>query len=361
MDAFDAPPVSPIMPQKHSRNNGSSTYGVFSHGERKQCDFMQSLEARCGSDSQLPFGWCALSLQPAVDPVATPSGHIYSRECLLEHMVAKQAELKRARELWEAEQAADARREREAAATADERLLLEFQTTNDPLASRAAAAATAGGRGGAGAAASSSSSSSSREPSAKRSRTEGGGYSHSNFAAPVPAAGSTEIVVRQMSKKVDMDARDLHKTELARTSHWLPTFTPEAPAKKLAEPPRRPPSPTTGAELRAKDLLKLDLKRAEVAKTSRNANDGSDVRFLCHVSGDEITTQNVLLIRNTGCILLEPVAKRLGVLNEKRCPVTGQKFKDKDVIRLANAVSGYAASGGKDLLVKKYRAQGGGA
>ena len=82
------------MPQKHAKNNGSSTYGVFSHTERKQCDFMSSQEARCGSDSQLPFGWCALSLRPAVDPVATPSGHVYSREAILEHLVTKQAAIK---------------------------------------------------------------------------------------------------------------------------------------------------------------------------------------------------------------------------------------------------------------------------
>ena len=53
------------MPQKHSKNNGSSTYGVFSYGERKQCSFMSSIDERTGADAQLPFGWCALSLQPA--------------------------------------------------------------------------------------------------------------------------------------------------------------------------------------------------------------------------------------------------------------------------------------------------------
>ncbi|EGB11610.1 hypothetical protein AURANDRAFT_20970 [Aureococcus anophagefferens] len=283
---------------------------------------MSSQEARCGSDSQLPFGWCALSLRPAVDPVATPSGHVYSREAILEHLVTKQAELKRARELWEAEQAADARREREASARNDETLLLEFEQANDPLVRDAPAAA---------------------KPGPKRARLDDGSYSHSNFAAPVKT-GSTELVA-----------------ELSRTSYWLPSFTPEAPAKKLAEPPRRPPSPMTGAPLRSKDLYKLDLRKAESAKTSRNDHDGSDVRYLCHVSGDEITTQNVLLIRNTGCVVLEPVATRLGLMKEKRCPVSGAKFKDKDVVKLKTAVSGYSASGGKDLVVKKYRAQGGGA
>ena len=96
------------MPQKHSKNNGSSTYGVFSYGERKRCSFMTSIDERTGADAQLPFGWCALSLRPAEDPVCTPSGRIYSRESLLEHMVAKGDELKLARQKWDADRAREA-------------------------------------------------------------------------------------------------------------------------------------------------------------------------------------------------------------------------------------------------------------
>ena len=70
-----------------------------------------------------------------------------------------------------------------------------------------------------------------------------------------------------------------------------------------------------GAELRSKDLVSLDLRRSSVGKASQNKNDGHDVRFLCHVSGDEITTQEVLLIKPTGCIILEPVARKLKVLD----------------------------------------------
>ena len=62
------------MPQKRPKNNGSKSTdnGVFSYGERKNCSFMSSIDERTGADAQLPFGWCALSLQPAKDPVCTP-------------------------------------------------------------------------------------------------------------------------------------------------------------------------------------------------------------------------------------------------------------------------------------------------
>ena len=115
------------MPQKHSKNNGSSTYGVFSYGERKRCEFMSSIDERTGADAQLPFGWCALSLQPAKDPVCTPSGHIYSRESLLEHMVSKGDELKAARAKWDADRAREAREAGQQRNEDDRQLLLEFR------------------------------------------------------------------------------------------------------------------------------------------------------------------------------------------------------------------------------------------
>ena len=318
------------MPQKHSKNNGSSTYGVFSYGERKNCSFMSSIDERTGADAQLPFGWCALSLQPAKDPVCTPSGHIYSRESLLEHMVSKGDELKAARAKWDADRAREAREAGQRRNEDDRQLLLEFERTNDATTSASAP---------------------------KRQRTE---HSQSNFAAPVPT-GSHALVVQETAKKIDFEAKDKHKTDLARTSFWLPSQQPSHSKKIPPRPPRRPPSPVTGAELRSKDLVSLDLRRSSVGKASQNKNDGHDVRFLCHVSGDEITTQEVLLIKPTGCIILEPVARKLKVLEEKRCPVTGAAFRDKDVVKLKSGVSGYAGSGGAALQVKVHRAQGGGA
>jgi nitric oxide synthase-interacting protein len=318
------------MPQKHSKNNGSSTYGVFSYGERKRCSFMTSIDERTGADAQLPFGWCALSLRPAEDPVCTPSGHIYSRELLLEHMVAKGDELKLARQKWDADRAREAAARGKEVDADQDQLLLEFEQTND--ATRTA-------------------------PAPKKARIE---HFQSNFAQPV-ATGSQALVVSDLSKTVDFEAKGKYKTELARTCFWLPSQQPSASPKIPPRPPRRPPSPVTGAELRSKDLVSLDLRSSSVNKTSQNKNDGQDVRYICHVSGDEITTQDVLLIKPTGCVILAPVAKKLNVLTERRCPVTGAAFRDKDVVKLVSGTSGYAGSGGAALQVKVHRAQGGGA
>ncbi|RYG66462.1 hypothetical protein EON64_09690 [archaeon] len=68
------------------------------------CLGLGSLKQRLGTDSQLPFGYCSLSLQPSVEPVVTPSGRIYSRESMLEYLLAKSKELKQAQIEYEAQQ-----------------------------------------------------------------------------------------------------------------------------------------------------------------------------------------------------------------------------------------------------------------
>ena len=320
------------MPQRHSKNSGSHTYGVFSYRERQNCGFMQKQEARLGQDSQLPFGHCWLSLQPAVDPVVTPSGHTYSREYLLEHMSLQGEELKRRRGEWEKEQRDLERREE---AQSKKQRLAEtaaFQRANDPLQASARRIIM---------------------PSSSSSQTTRGAL----VVAPSASALSTEVVLPKSLPPPESRLREVGKPD---AMFWLPQHAPVAPKRATEEPPKRPASPVTGAPLRVKDLVSLPLTRADSKKVV-TTNAGDDVRYLCHVSGDEITTQPVLFIRSTGCVVLEAVAKRLNVLDSKVCPVTSRKFKEKDVIKLVSGKSAYAASGGTELLVKKHRATGGGA
>lgn len=245
-------------------------------------------KGRIGSDAQLPFGYCNLTLQPAVDPVVTPSGRLYSREAILEHLMTKTEELKRQRAAFEAEERASERKETLLALTAEAAVREELE----PRPTKAA----------------------------KTSAAE---------------------------KKESLKAPDKPDA-----SFWLPQFTPDAPKPRTAEPPKRPASPVSGNPLRLKDIASIELRRVP---------DSDPAKYFCHVTNDEITTQPVLFIRSTGCVVLEPVAQKLGVLRDKVCPVTGRKFKDKDVVRLATAHSAYASSGGDALVVTKFRPVGGGA
>lgn len=88
------------MPSRHSKNTGSRPH--FTYHEKAKAHV--SITQRLGSESQLPFGYCALSLAPAEVPVVSPSGRIYGREYILEYILTKTQELKKQQRLYEEQQ-----------------------------------------------------------------------------------------------------------------------------------------------------------------------------------------------------------------------------------------------------------------
>jgi nitric oxide synthase-interacting protein len=89
------------MPTKHSKNNCDNHH--YTYGEKKAAG-LGSIKQRLGSDSQLPFGYCPLSLAPISDAAVSPSGHIYSRESILEYLLTKTQELKAQARAYELQQ-----------------------------------------------------------------------------------------------------------------------------------------------------------------------------------------------------------------------------------------------------------------
>lgn len=111
------------MPARHSKNSGDRHHFTYHEKQRagrylshlKITRYLQFLpillpeglgptKQRLGTESQLPFGYCALSLYPAEDAVVSPSGHLYSRESILEYLLSKSKELKVLREQYEEQQ-----------------------------------------------------------------------------------------------------------------------------------------------------------------------------------------------------------------------------------------------------------------
>ena len=92
------------MPQRKGVNNKGSL-NPMSYGEKANLNntWCGTQERRVGTDSQIPFGYCCLSLQPVVEPVVSPTGHLYSRECILEYLLTKKEELGRQKIAYEAQ------------------------------------------------------------------------------------------------------------------------------------------------------------------------------------------------------------------------------------------------------------------
>eukprot|EP01056_Protomagalhaensia_sp_Gyna25_P005618 Protomagalhaensia_sp_Gyna_25__5617@NODE_780_length_2634_cov_136_451252_g612_i0_p1_GENE_NODE_780_length_2634_cov_136_451252_g612_i0NODE_780_length_2634_cov_136_451252_g612_i0_p1_ORF_typecomplete_len303_score55_29zfNOSIP/PF15906_5/3_1e30zfNOSIP/PF15906_5/1_6e04zfC3HC4_4/PF15227_6/1_3e05Rtf2/PF04641_12/52Rtf2/PF04641_12/1_3e02Rtf2/PF04641_12/0_0011zfRING_UBOX/PF13445_6/4_2e05zfRING_UBOX/PF13445_6/3_8e03Ubox/PF04564_15/0_0044Ubox/PF04564_15/1_1e02zfC3HC4_3/PF13920_6/0_00023zfC3HC4_3/PF13920_6/6_7e03 len=66
---------------RHSKNNTASS--VFTYHERKSIKGYGSIHERLGTESLRYFEQCWICLKPAVDPVATPTGYLYCRECII--------------------------------------------------------------------------------------------------------------------------------------------------------------------------------------------------------------------------------------------------------------------------------------
>jgi nitric oxide synthase-interacting protein len=86
------------MPSRHSKNCGDRHH--FTYHEKSKSG-IGSITQRLGTDSQLPFGYCPLSLNPIEDAVISPSGRIYSREAILEYLLNQTKELKIKQEAYE--------------------------------------------------------------------------------------------------------------------------------------------------------------------------------------------------------------------------------------------------------------------
>ena len=92
-----------------------------------------------------------------------------------------------------------------------------------------------------------------------------------------------------------------------------------------------------------------DLKRDD---KSAGLGTAGNIKFVCPVSLKTITNQKVIVLKNTGTVMLESVAKDLA-FKTMTCPTTGKKIKESDVIHLAQAASGFSASGSVEAT--KYR------
>ncbi|KAJ1438552.1 hypothetical protein B484DRAFT_444501 [Ochromonadaceae sp. CCMP2298] len=323
------------MPARHSKNAGAKHHYTY---EEKRRAGLGTVKERLGTDSQLPFGYCALSLRPAEDPVVSPSGRIYSREFILEYLISKQQELKKQKQAFDAQQAREQRALEEAQQKAQERSIEAFIETHNGVKStlkRKADEVNA---------------SSSVEDAPMHSVLRGSSTalvvsSSSAKANPAPASSAPGYLATR-TRIIDDTTREERTAALSRVSPWVPQFTPQAPAAALTDPPKRPPSPFSGRPLRAKDLLPLELIR-ECEGTER-----ATTKFVCPVSRKTITTQQVVLIRTTGALMIQQVYRELA-LPTLTCPISGKKFTLEDVLQLQAAASAFSASG--QVEVKKHR------
>jgi nitric oxide synthase-interacting protein len=220
------------MPSKHSKNAGDQHH--FSYAEKKMCGYGTESQ-RLGTESQTPFGYCCLSLNPVTDAVVSPSGHLYSREAILEYLLLKTKGIKQQQLQYEEQMSRHKRDELQVQRTEKELEISNFTEAQDVTGIT------------------------------KRKATE----------------MESKASYMESRKKIIDDTDAVQKKEqLRKISPWIVDFTPTAKDAEIKMPPKRPSSPFSGQPIRTKDLIPVNLTR----ETSENKGATGLVRFICPVS-----------------------------------------------------------------------------
>ncbi|KAG2422207.1 hypothetical protein HXX76_016207 [Chlamydomonas incerta] len=288
--------------QRHSKNAGVMGSESLSYAERKALGF-GTVKERLGKDSLGNYDDCCLTLMEAKDPVVTPDGYLYSKEAILENLLAQKKSIKRNMEAYEASQQAEQQKELEKQAIAHEAALIAFDRRNhlgvtEGVASRLEAAIV---------------------KEAEALRNPGGSGAKSVMAI----------------KEAEDRAKELK-------AFWMPALTPDV-GNKVEKPDGETRCPASGNKLRMKDL---------VAVRWTPVPDGEPGKHMDPITKETFTNSSKLVVlAPTGDVMLKETYTKC-VKSEGS--YGGKRLREKDVIELKTGGTGFAARDGQRVQTKKY-------
>ncbi|DBA91104.1 TPA: hypothetical protein ACH3X1_016068 [Trebouxia sp. C0004] len=205
--------------QRHSKNAGTMGVEGLTYHEKKALGF-GTVKQRLGKDSVGNYYDCRLTLQPAVDPVCTPEGYLFSKEAIIESLIQQKKAIKRKHAAWEAQQADDHQKVEERNAVDQQAQLLAFDRQNHMGAS-------------------------------------------DRQASNLQLAIAEEADAQMQEKRVVNSAVNIaeNKTKMKEMkAFWVPSQGKEA-RQILAKPDEHTYCPASGKKLRLKDLIPVRFTR----------------------------------------------------------------------------------------------------
>jgi len=279
---------------RHSQHANDRSF--YSHHERKDAGYGYTKKDVLGTDCFLPFGYCALSLVPPKNPVATPDGYIYDREFLLENLLSQKLTLQEKAKKYELQERKKARQELNDKRRAELKAIEDFQKTDQGLISE--------------------------DARHTRKRESAGGDER-----PEKRLRQGELLVVDKEK---------HREK----SFWAPETTPSAAPTEVQKVDTTTKCPMSGKKLRIKDLI--EVKFDVLDEDTRRTGGGRGV-FCCALTKHALTCQQAVLIKPSGQVVLESVLEDC-VYKEMKCPITGIKLKSRDdVMKLQQGGTGFSA------------------
>lgn len=284
---------------RHSKHSNDRSF--YSAKERADAGYSVTKKDVLGSECFLPFGHCCLSLKAPKDPVATPDGHIYDREFILEYLLTRKLELQAEAKKYEDQESKKARKLDAEKQKESMQEILDFEKLDQGLLS--------------------------------------GDYRHKRALekADEVVFGAPDDDKAKRRKKGEL--LTVNKAEFAASSFWASQNTQSAAPAPLKKVDTTVKCPMSGKKLRVKDLIPVKFEITDQKMMDRGGEKGV---FCCAVSKHPITHQKAVCIKPSGIVVMESVLKTM-VYKDMVCPITGKKLKGKeDILTLVAGGTGFS-------------------
>lgn len=284
---------------RHSKNCTATTH--FTYEEKRKAGH-GTIKKRLGKDALIPFGYCCLSLNRAKDPLVSPSGYIYSKECIYENLLAQKQQIQQNKVAYEKYCERLEQQKQDEIIKKEEKELTAFLSTTRVIQG-------------------------------------------SNSANSESKDTTQQEIVQELAKAVDDTTREEQRKDLKRTSFWVPEFAPSADTR-IEKPDEKTHDPMDASvPMKLKHLMPADFKWSTPGKDQ-------EPKVMCALTHKDITHQKAVLLKPSGQVILEECLKDM-VLPTMTCPLSGLKLRKKDIIFLQTGGTSYSAH--SKVEAKKYR------
>jgi len=316
------------MPTRRSKNQNLK--GCYTYHEKQKDKAQMSygnFERRLAKDSIRDFDMCCLTLQPCVNPIATPEGVIYDRPSILEYIVKQKDKNK----IQKMEYQNYVQSKKDEIARKDridkQKEINQFIKTTDSLVVKS-------------------------DPLDNPLRSVRGDKTPAVASNSFWVAGSVRDSVRGSFSSLT-DGRGILKRKLDvndGTGLMDGTGFGGKVAKVIEKPSKHVFCPITGNPIEYSKLIKLKFKKIDENQT-KSTNKSNIVgteperesRYVCAISGDPLTNATKLVVIKTTGDVVSSEAFDKAVKPTMICPFTMKKLEKTDVLELRRAGTGFAS------------------
>jgi len=303
---------------RHAKNNTASSY--FTYHERKKLDY-GTKQQRLGKDSLQRFDCCCLTLQPAVFPVVTPEGYLFSKEAIYENLLEQKKEYSRTLKLWKEQQKRIALAEKEKEQEKVEKEVKKFESIENSILPV--------------------------EHSKQKQLLDA--LEQVEGPSNLKARKLREDALQQAMKEeqTDLDQKLTEHAKILR-AFWVPGVHGGEETEHIPKPSKKTLCPKSGKPLRAKQLVEVEFTPLK----NVNEDDVDKVgKWMCPLCCTVLSNKTPLAVLKTSKKIMCKTCVTKFVLPEMKDPLNNLPVIPRDIIYLKSGGTGFAGKEGQESLV----------